>query len=250
MSVKQELVSIIIPLYNKEKYIEQTIENIKKQTYSNWELIIVDDKSTDKSLDIVKKYKNEKIIIMENKKNYGAAKSRNTGLKYATGRYICFQDADDFWNKRKLEKQVKFMKKNGCAFSYTGFSFITDDGNIIKTVNIQDKLEYKEALKNTRILTSATMFDIEKIDKKLLEMPDIKSEDIATWWNILKKGYIAYGINESLVYYRKTKNSLTSNKLRSAKNRWYIYRKYENFHFFKSLYYFIYYIIYAIIKRM
>ena len=248
--MNEDLISIIIPLYNKEKYIQETIENIKNQTYTNWELIIVDDKSTDKSLEIASNYENEKIKIIKNEKNEGADKARNQGLKQAKGRYICFQDADDLWDLQKLEKQKKFMEEKNCAFSYTGFAYMTENGKKIKDVKVQAELGYKEALKNTKILTISTMFDLEKIDKKLLEMPNIESEDIATWWKILKNGYTAYGLNESLVYYRQVKNSITSNKIRSAKNRWNIYRKYEKMTIKKSLYYFAHYAYYAVVKRI
>lgn len=248
---KEEMVSIIIPLYNKEKYIEETIENIKRQTYTNWELIIVDDGATDKSYEIAKKYQSEKILLIKSEKNEGAAIARNKGIEIAKGRYICFQDADDLWNEKKLEKQIDFMKENNCAFSYTGFQYMKEDGTVKKNkVKIQTKLEYEEALKNIRILTISTMFDTNKINKELLIMPNICAEDIATWWNILKKGYIAYGIDESLVYYRNTKKSLSSNKIKSAKNRWNLYRKYEKFPIYKAMYYFLHYAIYAIVKRI
>lgn len=248
--MENNLVSIIIPLYNKEKYIDETINNIKKQTYKNWELIIIDDCSEDNSYDIAKKHQCENIYILKNQYNEGPAISRNKGLEKAVGRYICYQDADDLWDEYKLEKQLKFMKENNCAFSYTGFRYINKKGRIKRRINIQSELTYNEALKDIRILTISTMFDLKKIDKCLLKMPNINSEEIATWWNILRNGYTAYGINEALVYYRKTKKSLTSNKLKSANNRWNIYRKYEKFSIPKSLYYFIHYVYYAIIKRL
>ena len=249
--MNKDLVSIIISLYNKEQYIEETIKNIKTQSYSNWELIIIDDCSTDNSYKFAKKYENEQIYVTRNNKRQGVAKARNIGLEKARGRYICFQDADDLWESTKLEEQIKFMKQKQCAFSYTAFRYMKEDGTKRKRmVKIQEKLSYEESLKNIRILTISVMIDISKMNKELLKMPDVPSEDIATWWNVLEKGYIAYGLNRCLVYYRQTPNSLTSNKIQSAKNRWYLYRKYKKFTFLKSLHYFIYYAIYAIIKRI
>ena len=248
--MENNLVSIIIPLYNKEKYIDETIINIKKQTYKNWELIVIDDCSGDNSYNIAKKHQCDNIHVLKNQYNEGPAETRNKGLEKARGRYICFQDADDIWDEHKLEKQLEFMMEKQCAFSYTGFRYINKKGKVKRKINISQELKYKEALKDVRILTISTMFDLKKIDKNLLKMPNVPSEEIATWWNILKKGYIAYGINEPLVYYRKTKDSLTSNKLKSAYNRWNIYRKYEKFSISKSLYYFIHYVFYAIIKRL
>lgn len=249
--MNENLVSIIVPLYNKEEYIEETIKNIKEQSYSNWELIIIDDCSKDNSYSIAKKYTSEKIYVIKNNKRQGVSKTRNKGLAKAKGRFICFQDADDLWEKTKLEKQLQFMKQNKCAFSYTSFKYMNKNGKKKNhPVKVHEKLTYKEALKNTRILTISVMIDTTQIDKKLLNMPDVPSEDIATWWDILEKGYIAYGINECLVYYRQVPKSLTSNKFISSRNRWYLYRKYKNFSFIKSLYYFIHYTFYAIIKRI
>ncbi len=247
----EEKISIIIPVYNEEKWIKQTIENIKEQTYTNYEIILVDDGSTDKSKQIMLEYneKNIKLICLE--KNMGPAIARNEGVKIATGRYICFQDADDIWDKYKLEKQVDFMKKNNCAFSYTAFKYFNDNKlKKDKVVNIPLLLDYKTALKDTRILTASVMIDRDKLDNELLQMPNIPAEDVATWWKILKSGFLAYGLNEVLVYYHITSNRLTSNKFISAKNRWNIYRKVENLNIFQSLYYFSFYIFNAIKKRL
>lgn len=247
----EEKISIIIPVYNEEKWIKQTIENIKEQTYTNYEIILVDDGSTDKSKQIMQGYKEKDITLISLDENKGPAIARNEGLKVATGRYICFQDADDLWDKHKLEKQIKFMKKNDCAFSYTAFKYFKDNKTKKdKIVEIPLLLDYKKALKDTRILTASVMIDRNKIDSELLQMPNIPAEDVATWWQILKSGFLAYGLNEVLVYYHITSNRLTSNKFKSAKNRWNIYRKIEKFNIFQSLYYFTFYIFNAIRKRL
>ena len=244
------MVSIIIPIYNAKKWIKDTIENILNQTYDNFELILVDDNSKDGTQKILKQYENKsniKIIYLE--KNVGPGIARNIGLKYAKGRYICFQDADDLWEKDKLEKQIRFMKKGEYAFSYTGFKYIKEN-NKLKTVHIPEKLNYEEALKDIRILTNSVMFDLEKIDIDLLKMKNINAEDIATWFNILKKGYTAYGLDEPLVFYRLRKDSRSGNKLKSAKDRWNIYRKEEGLTILKSSYYFLYYILTSLKKRI
>lgn len=247
----KEKISIIIPVYNEEKWIKQTIENIKEQTYTNYEIILIDDGSTDKSKQIMQQYKDENIKLICLDKNKGPAIARNEGLKIATGRFICFQDADDLWDKNKLEKQLDFMKKNNCAFSYTAFKYLNDNKlKKDKVVNVPLLLDYKKALKDTRILTTSVMLDRNKIDEKLLQMPNVPAEDVATWWKILKSGFLAYGLNEVLVYYHITSNRLTSNKFVSAQNRWNIYRKIEKFNIFQSLYYFSFYIFNAIRKRL
>ncbi len=246
----EDLVSIIIPVYNAEKYIKQTIETIKGQVYGNWEAVFVDDCSTDKSAEIIKKDVSNKIKLIKLNKNSGPAIARNIGIEVSEGKYVCFLDADDLWKKDKLEKQINFMKKKNCAFSYTSYYYIDDEGEkCSKKVEIPDTLNYKEALKNTRILTITAMFDMEKIKKDLLKMPDIELEDMATWWQILKKGYIAYGLNEPLAYYRKVKGSRGYNKVKSAKNRWKLYRKIEGLNIIKAAYYYVFYIINSIVKR-
>ena len=249
--MKEPKISIIIPVYNAEKYIEETIENIKKQTYQNYEIILIDDASTDKSVEKITPYLSENIKLIKLKQNSGPAVARNRGIQEATGRYICFQDADDLWHKQKLEKQLKFMEEKDCAFSYTAFEY-TDESGITKgkKINVPKTLEYKEALKNTRILTIAVMFDTTKISKQQIYMPNVKSEDVATWWAILKKGYKAYGLNEALVYYRRGHKTLTSNKFTWQRNRWKLYRQTEKLSFIQSCYYFCHYMVNGIVKRI
>lgn len=243
-------VSIIIPVYNAEKYIRETIENIKEQSYNNWEIILVDDGSYDKSVEIINEYISDKIKLIKLDKNSGPAKARNIGITNATGKYLCFQDADDLWKADKLEKQIKYMEDNHIAFSYTGYYYTDENANIIKHVHIQEELDYKEALKNTRILTISVMFNLEIIKKEEIYMDEIENEDIATWWRILKNGYKAYGIDEPLVLYRRGHKSLTSNKFKNALKRWKTYRNIENLSIIKSIYYFMYYTINGVIKRI
>lgn len=251
MKTIEEIVSIIIPVYNAEKYLEDTIKTIENQTYQNYEAIFIDDFSTDSSSQIIQKHINDKIKLINLDKNNGPALARNIGIKLAKGRYICFLDADDLWEKDKLEKQINFMKLNNYCFTYSNFRYINQNNTkISREIKVQKELDYKKSLKDNRILTITAMIDTKYISKELIYMPDIKSEDIATWWNILKKGYKAYAIDESLAYYRRHKNSLTANKVKSAKNRWNLYRKYEKFNIFKSIYYFLHYVFFAIVKRM
>ena len=248
MKYQPDFISIIIPIYNAEKWIQKTIENIKEQTYTNYEIILVDDASTDRTREIIDQYQENKIKSIYLEQNKGPATARNEGLNIAIGQYICFQDADDLWSKNKLEKQLKFMKQKQCAFSYTAFEYVKKNKH--KRVNIPNVLDYQTALKNTRILPNAVMFDREKIDIEFLKMPNIPSEDIATWWKILKSGYLAYGLNETLSYYCVRPNSRCSNKLESAKGRWNLYRKIEKFSFIQSVYYFGFYVGNAVIKRL
>lgn len=247
-------VSIIMPVYNCEKYLKQALESIKQQTYKNWELIIVDDCSTDNSVKVINDYINEennkqKIELIKLEKNSNVAIARNIALKKAQGRYIAFLDSDDIWEKQKLEKQIKFMQENEYCFTYTKYQYLRE--NIIKPVKkIPKKQNYKDALKNTIILTSTVMVDTNKIDKSLLEMPNVEREDTATWWKIFKSGYTAYGLDEVLTTYRRRKDSISHKKFTAVKGTWQVYRKNEKLSFIVALYYCIWYCFNATKRRI
>ncbi len=247
-SKQSDKVSVIIPMYNAEKYIKQAIDSVRKQSYDNIEIICIDDASTDNSLKIAKKELNEQDKLILLPKNNGVAKARNIGIKNATGRYIAFLDVDDFWAKEKLEKQIHFMQENKISFCYTGFYYLKKQKT--KEVHVPAKQNYKQALKNTIILTSTVMIDTKNINKNELYMPNIKSEDMATWWKLLKKHEFAYGINKALTYHRVGIKSLSSNKFKNLKHTWQLYRKQENLKFIPSIYYFNHYILNAIRKRI
>ena len=127
--MKEELVSIIMPSYNTGKFIGETINSVIDQTYINWELIIVDDCSSDNTDEIIKNIKDSRIVYLKNEKNMGAAVSRNRALREAKGKWIAFLDSDDLWKENKLEKQIKFMKDNNYYFSYTNYIEIDENGN-------------------------------------------------------------------------------------------------------------------------
>ena len=228
----QNLVSIIVPVYKAEKYILQTIESVAAQTYGNWELILVDDCGRDDSTRLIEDYAARNpayaIRLIRQERNVGAARSRNRGLKEAQGRYIAFLDADDLWYPDKLEKELRFMKKHHAGFAFTAYEFgDTEAKPTGKMVHVPLTLPYKKALSRTVIFTSTVLFDLEKIDRKLLEMPIIASEDTATWWRILRTGTVAYGLDEPLVIYRRPGKSLSSNKKAAVERIWNLYRKWE-----------------------
>lgn len=250
----EEKVSIIVPVYNAAKYIKETIATVRSQTYTNWELILVDDGSSDDSklliTDLLADYKDDRIFFFT-KENSGAARTRNYGLSKATGRYITFLDADDLWNSKKIEKQIAFMQKEQAAFSFTGYEFGDENGRRTgKIVKVPQTLTYKQALQNTTIFTSTVMFDTDKIDKDNLNMPIIKSEDTALWFKILHMGYTAYGLNENLVLYRRVGGSLSANKFEALKRIWNLYRKSEHLSVFSSAYNFFFWALRAVKRRI
>lgn len=244
-----KLVSVIIPFYNEEEYIEKALISVLNQTYENLEILLINDGSTDNSLKIVKKFNDKRIKIIESTNN-GVSIARNIGIKESKGNYLCFLDADDYWEKNKIEKQVKFIEKNNYSFIYSNYRFIKRNGKFGNIVNVPKSLNYKQALKNTTIFISTVMLNTEKIEKKYIYMPDKKrGQDTATWWNILKNDITAYGINDVLAYYRIKPKSLSSNKLLAIKATWEIY-KLQNIKFISRIYYFICYIINAIKRRI
>lgn len=247
----QEKVSIIVPVYNAEPYIEQTIKSVLNQEYTNFELILVENGSTDATVEKIKTFSDERIrlIIMED--NAGAAAARNEGMKAATGEFVGFLDADDLWHKEKLVKQIAFMKEKEAAFCFTGYEF--GDENAVgtgKIVKVPDTLVYKQALNNTTIFTSTVIFDTRKIAKDRLYMPQIKSEDTALWFRVLREGYTAYGLNENLVTYRRPAKSLSSNKVEAMRRIWNLYRKHERLNVFYSMYLFIGWAFRAVKRRV
>ena len=256
----QPLVSIVTPVHNGERFFVDTINTVCSQTYKNWEWIIVDDASTDGTLktfeEVRAKLSKEgkllgKIIVIELDKNGGAAKARNKGIEIANGEYLCFLDADDLWVPEKLEKQIAFMKKKNCAFSFTGYEFADAEGRPNgKVVSVPNAITYRQALRNTTIWTSTVMFDMEKLSKNDVLMPDIASEDTATWWNVLKKVETAEGIDEPMSFYRRSGKTLSSNKFVAIQRIWNLYRKHEKLNPVQSSLNFVGYAFNAVRRRV
>ena len=250
----EDLVSIVLPVYNCEKFLEETIKTIQNQTYTNWEALFVNDCSKDKSAEIIKEasIKDNRIKLINLNENSVAAIARNTGMEKARGRYIAFLDSDDLWDKEKLEKQLKFIKEGNYAFTFTSYEFVTEDGTKTgKIVRVPDKINYKQALKNTTIFTSTVIFDAKTLGKELIKMPNVKrGQDSATWWKVLKNGNIAYGLDENLSFYRRSENTLSSNKFKALKRTWNLYRNVEHLSIPKSLYNFFWYCINAVRRRI
>lgn len=250
-----ELVSIIVPVYNVEKLIKETMDSVLAQTYPHWELLLVEDGSKDNSAGIIMDYMAEKgderIRLIRQPSNQGAARARNRGLEEARGRYISYLDADDLWEPEKLEKQIGFMKEKGAAFSFTGYEFADENGiGLGKIVRVPETLSYRPALSNTTIFTTTVMFDTEKISRELLEMPQIKSEDTALWWKVLRTGYVAYGLDENLARYRRAGRTLSSNKLEAIRRIWNLYRKAEGLNLIRSMWHFCFWAARAVWRRI
>ncbi len=224
-----DIVSVIIPVFNSARFLRKTIDSVLEQTYSPLEIVIIDDSSNDDSPKIIEEYqtRNANIISHRLEQNSGAAVARNKGLEIAGGRFIAFLDSDDIWLPEKTEKQLRFMRENRSAISYSSFQMIDENGRIIKNnVRVPEKTNYQILLKNTVIATSTVI-----VDRSItgpFKMPLLRSgQDYATWLMLMRRGICADGINKVLTSYRKVNNSLSSNKLKSVGQVWYIQTKIE-----------------------
>lgn len=250
-----ELVSIIVPVYHAEKYIVETMDCVRGQTFRDWELLLVEDCGGDRCRELIRQYVQEtgdtRIRLICQPENRGAAAARNRGLAEAKGRYIAFLDADDIWTADKLERELAFLKEQQAAFVFTGYEFAGEDGDGTgRVVRVPKTINYREALKNTTIFTSTVMFDTDKIPREKLQMPGIKSEDTALWWKILREGHIAHGLDENLVKYRRGGRSLSSNKLEAIRRIWYLYRRAEGMNVVSSAWNFCFWAVRAVKRRL
>lgn len=216
---EKDLVSIITPNYNCEKFISKTIDSVLKQSYSNWEMIIVDDCSNDQSYNIACMYaeKDSRIKVLKNEMNSGAAFSRNRALDVAKGEYIAFLDSDDLWCDTKLEKQIDFMKKNYCDFSFSKYELIDEkDNSLHKTSKVINNLTYWKYLHHcyTGCLTVIYKKEIASDVRSFL----IKNNnDYGLFLQVVKKAKKAMGIQEVLAFYRIQKSGISRKKLSKVK---------------------------------
>ncbi len=253
--MKQDLVSIVTPVYCAQDYIKETLDSVQAQDYEAREHILVVDGSEDPTIEAIHEYMKEhpdaniRLVIQDT--NQGAAHARNRGVREAKGRYIAYIDADDLWRRDKLSKQLAFMEKYGAGFSFTGYEFGDENAKGTgKIVRVPETISYRQALKNTTIFTSTVIFDTHLLPKEELQMPIMKSEDTALWWKILRKGQLAYGLDENLVTYRRPAKSLSSNKLEAVRRIWNLYRKAEGLSVPVSIYYFCFWAVTAVYRRL
>lgn len=266
---KDGLISVIVPVYGAEAYIAKTIAMVVAQTFESWELLLIEDASPDASAQAARRVladygrrdvteelsvrvsnvrsaesytdgRGRRILLLCKEKNEGAAAARNTGLCLAQGRYIAFLDADDVWFPEKLTKEFAFLRKRRAGFVFCAYEFGDEEAAPTgKVVHVPSVLTYKEALSRTVIFTTTVLLDREKIADELIRMPLVESEDTATWWNILRAGHKAYGLDETLAIYRRPPKSLSSNKIKALRRIWNLYRGQEGLSVLKSLRYFI-----------
>ena len=232
-----ELVSIITPCYNSERYLEDTFKSILKQNYTNWEWIIVDDCSTDNSVKFIKSFKDDRIKLYEQDVNKGASEARNKGLELSKGRFITFIDSDDLWLPNFLDKTINYLIHNKEELVYTSYKRVDEDLNpLLQDFIAIDKVDRNRILYNCPIPMLTSVYDSKRIGKVIFPEAELR-EDHAMWIDLLMKIKHARAINESLAIYRIRTNSVSRNKFKIAIKQYDVYRKYLKMNVIKSSYY-------------
>jgi teichuronic acid biosynthesis glycosyltransferase TuaG len=246
-----DLISVIIPYYKKKQFIDASIKSVINQTYSNLEIILIYDDNDKSDLKyLTQKYDlNEKIKFSVNDKNIGAGLSRNKGMKLAKGNYICFIDADDIWEKNKLETQLLFMKNTGSVISHTSYMIINEKDDLIGTRVAKNFSNIQEIIKSCDIGLSSVMLKKEIINDDI-QFPNLKTkEDFVLWLKILKLGKEISAIDQNLLSWRRTENSLSSSIFQKLLDGFRVYNKFMGYNFFTSIYYLLCLSINYVIKR-
>jgi teichuronic acid biosynthesis glycosyltransferase TuaG len=232
-----DLVSILTPTYNTEKFIRSTIESAKNQTYINWEMILVDDASTDNTVAIIEEFvkKDSRIKLFKLPENRGNGFARNAALEKATGKYIAYLDADDLWFPEKLEKQIQFLKANNLHFTFSFYDSIDEEGNDLnRRVESPNPLTYKQLFFCNYVGNLTAIYDADYFGKIILETTQ-KRQDWRIWLTILKQIKIAKPIPESLAFYRIRKDSVSSSKFKLIKHNFGVYRDFHSFSLLTSV---------------
>lgn len=240
------LVSIITPAYNAEKTISETINSVLKQSYENWEMIIIDDASKDSTVSVVEGYTDPRIKLIKSKENMGPAMAWNQGFKIMKGRYLAFVDADDVWEPDKLKDQISFMMDNQYSFTFTAYDWIDENSKPLnKVVHARKKHTYKSCLKDTDMGNSTVILDRSVIE--IPQLPNVRYNNDGTLrFPIMKSGHNAYGIDKVYTHYRIMTNSVSRNKIKAAKNLWRIYADVLKIPIIPRCYYFAWYAFNAI----
>jgi hypothetical protein len=243
------IASIITPSYNSSQFISESIRSVLSQTFSDWEMIIVDDCSTDHSVEVIQSFveQDSRIKLIELSENSGAAVARNRAIEAAQGRYIAFLDSDDLWLADKLEKQLAFMHANNYPFTYAAYDKIDEKGQVFGHIGVPDKVAYSDLLKTCSIGCLTAVYDTACFGK--VAMPLIrKRQDLGLWLKLLKKTDYAYGLNETLAQYRVRTDSISANKADVAKFTWRLYREAEGLSLIKASYYFSHYAVRGLLR--
>jgi len=244
-----QLVSVIMPVFNKEDVIADSVRSVQAQMYPHWELIIVDDASTDGTSRIIHELaeKDPRIFIIEHQVNKGISQSRNSAMSAARGQYLAFLDGDDLWLPEKLPAQIGFMRLFGEGFTFTEYRRINDAGELGAQVRVPPRVTYSQLLKGNVIGCLTVVIDRAIVPE--FQMESVKHEDYVAWLKLLKMGYVARGIRQDLARYRVSSSSMSSDKGLSASWTWKVYRKVEGLSLMRSIWCFMNYLVRALYVR-
>ena len=252
VTIRMLQVSIILPVYNSEHYLNSTLVSILQQTMPDFELIAINDCSTDQRLQILQNWaqRDNRIQIAANEQNIGVADTRNKGITMAKGEYICFVDSDDTWHSEKLECQLNFMKQSCCDFSCTAYARVDDEGKFMKNRFInKQQIVLEDLLKENYICCSTVMLKTE-LAKQYSMNGSYAHEDYVYWLDLLQNGANGMVLDETLVQYRVAQSGRSADKGKAAQGRWQIYRKHLHYGVVKSARYFMHYAINGIKKYL
>lgn len=245
------LVSIVTPVYNSELFLEETLQSVLNQTYDNWEHILVDDCSSDKTLEILNNLAtiDKRIRVYQLEYNSGSGEARNYAIDKAAGEYIAFLDSDDIWPPDKLKKHIAFMIERNAIFSHTSYGYIDENGNKIKnTFHVsKNPVTYTDLLKRTEISCLTAIYHAKEIGKCYMTQHRRK-QDYALWLKILNDGYVSHGLDEELAYYRQHPYSATSKKYKLVIKHYTFLRNTQNLSMFQSMYYTSFWLVNGFIK--
>lgn len=234
----ESLVSIITPSFNSDKFIAQTIQSVQNQTHQNWEMIIVDDCSTDQTKSIIEQFviNDSRIRFFQLEKNSGAGIAREMALSKATGDYISFLDADDLWKPLKLEKQLQFLKDNKAHFTFSFYDCIDEVGNSLgRRVEAPRNLSYRQLFFCNYVGNLTGIYEVDFFGKIAISSTR-KRQDWMVWLSILKKVKKAKPVAESLAFYRIRDNSLSASKVDLLKHNFAVYRRFHGFNYVSSIF--------------
>ena len=237
--MRSKLVDVILPNYNKGKYLEEAINSVLNQTYKSWKLYIIDDHSNDNSNEVLEKFKKfDNIFILKLEKNKGPSFCRNLGIRVSSSKFIAFLDSDDYWHKDKLYQQIEFMEKGNYKFSFTDYSSfyqIENKKKFIKETNLPNEFDLNQFSLNSSINTSTMI--ISRLILKNIKFKKVKKlEDYLFKCEILKMNIKAFKINSNLAFYRILKSSRSSEKLKNVFYLWMINKKFLRYSFFKNIF--------------
>lgn len=246
----EKKVTVVMPIYNAKRFLEEAIESVVHQTYENWELLLVDDCSKDGSLEIARRYEQEdrRIRVIANEQNQGVAMSRNTGIKEAKGEYIALLDSDDVWVSTKLEKQIALIMEKNATIVYCSYDFIDESGKpILKPYIVPECTNFEKMLVSSVMSCSTVLIEAEFFKKHLFKK-EFYHEDYVLWMEMLKEKIDVVGLSDVYAHYRKVSGSRSDNKINAAKQRWKVFREDLKLPLWKSFIAFVGYAVNGITK--